>query len=129
MKYLCLAYYDERKFDSLNPSEIDRIVRECRPRDEELRESGGLLAVASLRHRTAVTLRPGSGRTVTTDGPFTESKEQVGSFFLIDATDLNDAIRIASKHPAAQIGESLGWGVEVRPIDRYEQVSDREPDR
>jgi hypothetical protein len=55
-----------------------------------------------------------------TDGPFVETKEQVGGFFIIEARDLNEAIRVASKHPAANIGEQAGWAIEVRPIEMYE---------
>ena len=50
------------------------------------------------------------------DGPFVETKERVGGLFLIEARDLNDAIRVASLHPAAHLGEQLGWGIEIRPI-------------
>jgi hypothetical protein len=56
-----------------------------------------------------------------TDGPFTETKEQVGAFFLIEAQDLNEATRVASHHPAAHLGEQVGWGIEVRPIDYFMQ--------
>ena len=55
-----------------------------------------------------------------TDGPFIETKEQVGGFFIIEARDLDEAIRVASNHPAANIGEQVGWAVEVRPIEGYE---------
>ena len=56
-----------------------------------------------------------------TDGPFAETKEQVGGFFIIEARDLNEAIRVASKHPAALLGEQVGWGIEVRPIEMFDQ--------
>lgn len=56
------------------------------------------------------------------DGPFADTKEQVGSFFIVEAGDLNEAVRVASKHPAAQVGEDLGWAVEVRPVERYEEL-------
>ena len=58
-----------------------------------------------------------------TDGPFAETKEQVGGFFIIEAQDLEDAVRVASKHPAALLGEQAGWGIEVRPIEMFEQQS------
>jgi hypothetical protein len=123
MKYLCLAYYDEKKFEALPKAELDALVAECRSHDEELRESGHLLAVASLGPTGATaTVRPRGGKASMTDGPFTESKEQVGAFFLLEARDLNEAIRVASKHPAAHLGEHVGWGLEVRPIERFEQL-------
>jgi hypothetical protein len=124
MKYLCLAYYHEEKFDKLTPSERAAIGTECKSRDEELHATGGLLLVASLgATRETTSIRPRNGKTEVTDGPYVETKEQLGAFFLIEAADLNDAIRIASKHPAAQLNEHLGWGIEVRPIDYFEQAT------
>ncbi len=117
MKYLCLGYYDPAAFDATTEAEREAIARECRPHDEALHASGRLLAVASLEHRTAVTLRPGKGGTTVTDGPFTETKELIGSFFIIEADSLEEAIRVASLHPAARWGEHLGFAVEVRPIE------------
>jgi hypothetical protein len=61
-------------------------------------------------------VRPRNGRPVVTDGPFVETKEQVGGLIVIEAKDLNEAIRIASLHPAAHLGEDIGWGIEIRPI-------------
>jgi hypothetical protein len=121
VKYLCLAYYDVKKFDALPPAELDAIVSRCPPHDEALRSSGHLVAQASLGSPQATaSVRPRNGRPSITDGPFIETKEQVGGFFIIEARDLNEAIRVASKHPAASLGEQVGWGIEVRPIERYE---------
>jgi hypothetical protein len=122
MKYLCLASYDEKKFDALSKTELDAIVSECQPYDEALRKSGHLIATGSLQPaRTATTVRARNGKVSITDGPFAETKEQVGGFFIIEARDLNEAILVASKHPAAHLGERLGWGVEVRPIEAFVQ--------
>ena len=121
MKYLCLAYYDEKKFDALPKAEFDAIVSRCPAYDHALRNSGHLITQASLGSPSATaTVRPRNGNPVVTDGPFTETKEVVGGFFIIEALDLNEAIRVASKHPAAHLGEQIGWGIEVRPIDGYE---------
>lgn len=121
MKYLCLAYYDEKKFDALPKAEFDAIVSRCPAYDQALRNSGHLIIQASLGSPNAsATVRPRNGNPVVTDGPFTETKEVVGGFFIIEALDLNEAIRVASKHPAAHLGEQTGWGIEVRPIDGYE---------
>jgi hypothetical protein len=118
MKYLCLAYYDEKKFDTLSEADLAAIGRECRPHDGVLQQSGHLLEVGSLGPtRTSVSLRPRNGRTLVTDGPFAETKEQLGSYFLIEARDMKEAVQVASKHPAAHLNEHLGWGVEVRPIE------------
>lgn len=119
MKYLCLAYYNEAAFESLTPAELEALGKECQPHDEALRQSGKLGTVASLRHRAVVTVRSRSGRISVTDGPFVESKEQVGSFFLIEARDLEEAVQVASLHPAARLGEQLGWGLEVRPVETF----------
>jgi hypothetical protein len=121
MKYLCLAYYNEKAFDALSKAEVEALVSQCPAFDEELRKSGHLVIQASLGPTRATTaVRPRNGKPLVTDGPFIETKEQVGGFFIIDARDLNEAIRVASKHPAANIGEQVGWGVEVRPIEGYE---------
>ena len=118
MKYLCLAYYDERKFATLTEADMAAIGRDCRPLDEELQRSGHLLEVGSLAAtRDSVSLRPRKGKVTVTDGPYAETKEQLGSYFLIEARDLNEAIQVASMHPAARLNEHLGWGVEVRPIE------------
>jgi hypothetical protein len=122
MKFLCLGYYDEKKFDALPKAEVDALVRECHTHDEVLRKSGHLILVASLAPtRTTASVRPKNGKPTVTDGPFTETKEQVGAFFLIEAQDLNEATRVASHHPAAHLGEQVGWGIEVRPIDYFMQ--------
>ncbi len=118
MKYLCLAYYDEKKFETLTEADMAAIARDCAPLDEDLRQSGHLLEVGSLAASNAsVSLRPRGGKVTVTDGPYAETKEQLGSYFLIEARDLNEAIQVASKHPAARINEHLGWGIEVRPIE------------
>lgn len=118
MRFLCLAYYDERKFESLSPGEIAAIAPECRPHDEALHATGRVREIASLGPtRSSVSLRPRNGKPAITDGPFAETKEQLGSFFVIEARDQGEAVQIASKHPAARLNEHLGWGVEVRPIE------------
>jgi hypothetical protein len=122
MKYLCLAYYDVQRFGALSRDELNAIVSRCPPYDAALRESGHLLVQASLGSAQATTtVRPRNGKPSVTDGPFVETKEQVGGFFIIEARDLNEAIRVASKHPAAHLGETVGWGIEVRPMESYEQ--------
>jgi hypothetical protein len=125
MKYLCLAYYDEKKFSALTKEEMQALVSQCPKHDEELRKSGHMLLDGSLgRPKTATTIRPSNGKPLVTDGPFTETKEQVGGFFMIEARDLNEAILIASKHPAAHLGEQVGWGIEVRPIGTCEVTAE-----
>jgi len=118
VKYLCLAYYDEKKLETLSEAEMEAIGRDCQPLDAQLQRSGHLLEVGSLAAtRESVSLRPRGGKPVVTDGPYAETKEQLGSYFLIEARDLKEAIAIASLHPAARLNEHLGWGIEIRPIE------------
>lgn len=121
MKYLCLAYYDEKAFDAMSKADFDAIVSKCPQYDAALRASGRLVVQASLGSpRAGTALRPRHGKPSVTDGPYIETKEQVGGFFIIEAADLDEAIRVASKHPAANLGEQVGWGIEIRPIEHYE---------
>lgn len=112
MRYLCLVYYDEKHLDALPPGTTEAIMNECVPFSDELRESGHYIAAEALQPvQTATTLRIRHGKMSTTDGPFAETKEQLGGFYLIDARDLNEAIRVASKIPPGRLG-----CIEVRPI-------------
>jgi hypothetical protein len=122
MKFLCLGYYNEKKFGAMPKDAVDALVRKCRTHDEGLRNSGHLILVASLAAtRDTASVRPKKGVPSVTDGPFAETKEQIGAFFIVEAADLAEATRVASLHPAAHLGEDVGWGVEVRPIDYFSQ--------
>lgn len=122
MKFLCLAYYDEKKFGGLPKPEVDALVRQCHTHDEALRASGHMLLVASLAGtKDTASIRPRQGVPTVTDGPYAETKEQIGAFFIVEARDLAEATEVASMHPAARLGEHVGWGVEVRPIDYFAQ--------
>lgn len=120
MKYLCLGYFTVGGHESLSPKEYSEIVSSCGPLDQELKATGRLRGVASLVENEVITICTRGGEFTTTDGPYVESKEQVGSFLIIEAADLNDAVRVASRHPAARLGEKLGWALEIRPIARME---------
>jgi hypothetical protein len=120
MKYLCLAYGDRMKMEALTKEEMDSIVQRCQPHNDELHKSGQLVLDEGLTWESTI-IRPRGGKASVTDGPFVESKEQVGGVFIIEARDLNDAIRVASKHPAANLGEQVGWGIEIRPIAVFEK--------
>lgn len=115
MKYLCLAYGDKSKMSRLTKPEFEELVGRCKQHDEELHRSGHFVSANSLEWDVA-TIRPRNGKPVVTDGPFVETRETVGGLVIIEARDLNEAIRIASLHPAAHLGEHLGWALEVRPI-------------
>lgn len=117
MKYLCLAFGDRSKMEKLSQAEFDALRARIDVYDAELRGSGHLLEAQSLEW-DAVSIRPRGGKAVVTDGPYLETKEQVGGLVVIEARDLNEAVRVASMHPAAHdIGQDLGWGLEVRPIE------------
>ena len=113
MKYLCLVYYDEKKLEALSKGEFDALVAESLAHVDELRNSGHHVAAEALQSvQTATTIRrTQNGKLSMTDGPFAETKEQLGGFLLIEAEDLNDAIRVASKIPPGRLGS-----IEVRPI-------------
>jgi hypothetical protein len=86
------------------------------PRFEELKKSGALVVATSGLGPEHMSIRPGEDAPVITDGPFVETKEQVGGLFIIEARDLNEALRVASLHPGAHLGKAVGSGIEVRPI-------------
>jgi hypothetical protein len=115
MKFLCLAYGDQRKMEALTKEQFAALVAKCGVHDEELQKSGHFVEARSLEW-AAMCLRPRNGKVVTTDGPYVETKEQIGGVVIIEASDMNEAVRIASLHPAAHLGEQLGWGIEIRPI-------------
>jgi hypothetical protein len=96
MKYLCLVYHDETKLEALPEREYDAIVHEVLAYNEELQQSGHYLVSDSLHSgQAATTLRIRNGKMSISDGPVAETKEQLGGFYLIDATDHNDPIRVA----------------------------------
>ena len=119
MKYLCLGYYNERIFAALSESEVNSIVSQCPRFDEALRNTRRVLVHGSLAGTEMTkSIRPKGNDTLVTDGPFAETKEQIGTFFVIEAQDMDEAITIASNHPAAHLGETVGWGLEIRPIEQ-----------
>jgi hypothetical protein len=115
MKYLCLLYGNQQKVSQLPKEEFAALVEKCKEHDAELHRTGAVRSVESLEW-DVTTVRPKDGKPTVVDGPFVETRDVVGSFMVIEARDLNDAIRIASLHPAANMGESLGWGIEIRPL-------------
>ena len=120
MKYLGLAYFTPAKFAAMAPEDVQKLVSQCPPLDEKMRASGKVLVSASLGDlENWKTLRPHNGKTQISDGPYTESKEVVGGLFIIEADSPDEALRIASMHPAATLGEEGGWAVELIPMDFY----------
>ena len=112
MKYICLGYLDERKWDALTPAEREDATNGCHAFCDALKRSGNLLGTEGLQSsRNAATLRLDGGKVAVTDGPFAETKEQLGGLWVLEAKDLNHAIQLMSKHPGLQ----LGGGFEIRP--------------
>ncbi len=117
MRYLCLIYDEEKKLGAMSKSESDAFMGEYFAFTEGIQKSGHFLGGEALQPvQTATTVRVRNGKVSTTDGPFAETKEQLGGFYLIEARDLNDAIQVASKIPSARLGS-----VEVRPIREFDQ--------
>ncbi|MFP3947392.1 MAG: YciI family protein [Longimicrobiales bacterium] len=119
MKFLGIGYYDPTVYADLSDAERAKLGERCAPMDEEFRSTDRVRVLASLTDEERRFLTPGDSGTTITDGPFTEAKEVVGSFFIIEADDLDEAAEVASLHPAARIGKALGWKIELRPIAIY----------
>jgi hypothetical protein len=112
MKYLCLIYDNEQNWSHYTKNQGDSMMAEYGAFTQDIQKSGHRLGGEALQPtHTATTVRVRNGKVSTTDGPFAETKEQLGGFYLIEATDLNDAIQVAARIPGAKTGS-----VEVRPI-------------
>jgi len=117
MKYLCLIYDEEKKLNAMPQAESDTFMGEYFAFTEDIRNSGHLVHGEALHPvASATTIRVRNGKLGTTDGPFAETKEQLGGFYLIEAKDLNEAIQVAARIPSARIGS-----VEVRPVMDFSQ--------
>ena len=112
MKYLCLVYLDEKVLEGLSDREKQALVDDSLDYDDVLRESRHLVLASALQPvRTASTVRPREGKVLVTDGPFAETREQLGGFLLIEARDRDEAIQLISEVPVARLG-----GIEIRPV-------------
>jgi hypothetical protein len=115
MKYLCLIYDEEKKLQAMAKDESDAFMGEYFAFTDAIRKSGHYVAGNALQPvQTATTVRVRNGKMTATDGPFAETKEQLGGYYLIEARDLNDALQVASKIPSARLGT-----IEVRPIAEF----------
>jgi hypothetical protein len=112
MKFMFLIYHDEKTLDALPDGEMQGVVDAALDYMEEIRRSGHFIVSNALqRGRTARTIRVRGGGVSVTDGPFAETKEQLGGFFLVEARDIDEACALASRFPPARIGT-----IEVRPV-------------
>jgi hypothetical protein len=125
MKFLCLACEEEAKLNALSPADWDALRNETLAYVDKLLKNGRLITAEPLQSaRTAATVRVRDGKVTVSDGPFAETKETVGGFFLIEARDRDEAIQIAAEWPSARLGS-----IEVRPLEvglprerRYQQA-------
>jgi hypothetical protein len=112
MRYMLLVYEAESNWATMTQEDAGRIMREYMGLTEDLRQGGQHLGSAPLQPTSsATTVRVTNGKTLTTDGPFAETREQLGGYYLIEAKDLNEAIAVAARIPAARTGS-----VEIRPV-------------
>ena len=113
MKYICLGYMDENIFQGFTDQERNNFVDKCFSYDEQLKRTGHYVGGEALQPAiNAATLRIQSGRVSVTDGPFAETKEQIGGIMILEADDLNHAIQLMSRHPGLKVGP-----FEIRPAE------------
>ena len=114
MRFICLGYADEKQWDALSEGERNAMMQECFAYDDVLRKNGHFVGGEALQSTDrAATLRYNKGRVMVTDGPYAETKEQLGGILILEAKDMNHAIELMSKHP----GVRLGGPFEIRPAD------------
>jgi hypothetical protein len=116
MQYLLLIYGDEKRWDKMPDSERDKVMGEYNTFTQSIAQSGHLRGGNELNlTNTAKTVRVRDGKELVTDGPFAETKEQLGGYYLVEAKDINEALKIGARIPSAR------WGsIEARPIIPHE---------
>ncbi|MCK6562881.1 YciI family protein [candidate division KSB1 bacterium] len=121
MKDICLGYMEQKKWDTMSEGERNAFMDECLTYDDELRRNGHFAGGEALQSaQNAITLRWRNGKVAVTDGPFAETKEQLGGILVLEARDLNHAIQLMSKHPGVKAGP-----FEIRPAaDLTEMVAE-----
>jgi hypothetical protein len=114
MKFLCMGFHDEKVWNQQPAEEREALLNDTFAYADELRRKGHVIGDEALQEaRTAATLRFGKSGVSVTDGPYAETKEQLGGFMLIEADDLNHAIRLMSKIPCMR----MGGAIEIRPVN------------
>ena len=118
MKYICLGYLKPRKFENMPESERNTVLDECFSYNDQLRKNGHLVAEEPLQPpNTAVTVGWKDGKVAVTDGPYAETKEQLGGILVLEARDLNHAIQLISQHPGVKSGP-----FEIRPAADLNEI-------
>jgi len=118
MKYICLGYMDPKKWETMSEGERNAFIDECFAYDDVLRKNGHFVGGEALQGpQNATTLRFQNGKVSVTDGPYAETKEQLGGILILEAKDLNHAILLMSKHPGVR-----GGSFEIRPTEDLTQM-------
>jgi hypothetical protein len=127
MKYICLGYYDKDKFEDMTEGEQHAMFDTCLEYDDHLRANGHFAGGEALQSsETALTLYWKNGKVATTDGPYAETKEQLGGILVLEARDLNHAVQLMAQHPALTYGNIF----EIRPVaDMNEMIKESEQRR
>ena len=116
MEYLCLIYGDEQSFEGASDEDRNAVMADYMAFTESIQKSGNMVGGNALQPTaTATTVRVRDGETLVTDGPFAETKEQLGGYYLVEAKDADEAIAIAARIPGARHGS-----IEVRPVVVFE---------
>ena len=118
MKYICLGYMDPKKWETMSESEQNAMMDECFAYDDVLRKKGHFVGGEALQSaRNAATLRWKNGKVSITDGPYAETKEQLGGILVLEAKDLNHAIQLMSQHPGVKAGP-----FEIRQVEDLSEM-------
>ena len=119
MKYICLGYYEPAKHARMTEDERNAMFDECFEYDDHLRSNGHWAGGEALQPpETALTLYWKNGKVVTTDGPYVETKEQLGGILMLEARDMNHAIQLMSQHPAVKYGSIF----DIRPVEDMNEI-------
>jgi hypothetical protein len=118
MKFVCLGYYDEKTWETISESERNAFMDGCFAYDEVLKKNGHFIGGEGLQTaQKAATIRFQNGKVMVTDGPYAETKEQIGGLILLEARDMNHAVQLMSKHPGVRYGP-----FEIRPVWEMTEV-------
>ena len=117
MKYLCLIYEDEKAWQNMTKNDMEKVLKEYREFGDSIKKAGQYIGGNALQPtNTATSVRVRNGKVSTSDGPYVETKEQLGGYYLINANDMKDAVQVAARIPGAKHGT-----IEVRPIMEFSQ--------
>ena len=126
MKYICFGYYDKSKFDGMTGDERNAMFDTCFEYDDHLRANGHFVGGEALQpNETAMTLRMKNGKVEFTDGPYAETKEQLGGILFLEARDINHAVQLISQHPSVKYGNL--W--EIRPTGDMSEIIKQSEER